>query len=162
MAQVASQLTAKIQQLLAQGLTSAGAQVVVQSGITLPDLAPAMVVSGNVSSDLAEKTTGSQYPLFRVSCERVSNTLREKFRTFSGQAQMVVEATVTQDRLEGIEDQLHGCVEAVTAVLDQSRGDWGGGSLYNGGYDVNFSAVRHGGKNFLQAARISVVVDVSR
>jgi|SRR5579884_1211070 len=162
MAQIASQLTARLQGLLAAGLASAGAQVSAQSGIGLPTLAPGQVVSGNVPSDLAEKTAGAQYPLFRVSCERVANTLREKFRTFSGQAQVVIEAMVSQDRLDGIEDQLHGCVEAVTAVLDQNRGDWGNGALYNGGYDVSFSAVKHGGKNFLQAARIVVVVDVSK
>ncbi|HZU28682.1 MAG TPA: hypothetical protein VFA04_24365 [Bryobacteraceae bacterium] len=148
--------------LLAANLGAAGAQVASGCGIAIPALSAGQVMGGNVAAELAEKSVGAHYPLFRVSCSKVANTLREKFRTFSGQAEVTVEALVTQDRLDGIEDQLHGCVEAVTAVLDANRGDWGGGALYNGGYEVTFGAVKHGGKNFLQSARIVIAVDVSK
>jgi hypothetical protein len=162
MALVASQVTGKVKTILAAGVGAAGAQVASGSGIAVPVLAAGQVISGNVAAELAEKTTGARYPLFRVSCGKLTNTLKEKFRTFSGHAEVTVEALVSQDRLEGIEDLLHGCVEAVTAVLDANRGDWGGGSLYNGGYEITFGPVKHGGKNFLQSAKIVLTVDVSK
>jgi hypothetical protein len=52
-------------------------------------------------------------------------------------------------------------VEAITGVLDANRGDWGNGVFYGGGYEVTFGASKHGGKNFLQAARVTFDVDVS-
>jgi len=162
MALVASVVAGKVAQLLAANLGAAAAEVQTQSGAPAPQLSAAQVVSGNAPPDLVEKATGAQYPQFRVSCERVTNSLREKFRTFSGQAQVVVETLVTQDRLEGIEDQLQACVESVTTVLDQNRGDWGEGALYNGGYDIAFGAVKYGGRNFLQSARVTITVDVSK
>lgn len=162
MALVASVVTGKVVQLLAANLAPAGAAVDQQEGISLPALSAAQVVTGNVPPEIVEKAIGAQYPQFRVSCERVTNSLREKYRTFSGQAQVVIETLVTQDRLEGIEDQLHACVESVTAVLDESRGDWGDGALYNGGYDISFGSVKYGGRNFLQGARVAITVDVSK
>lgn len=44
------------------------------------------LVIRNVAADLAEKTAGVVYPAFFVYCDKVSNSLREKFRTFSGTA----------------------------------------------------------------------------
>ena len=52
-------------------------------------------------------------------------------------------------------------VDAVTRVLDQRRGDWGGGMFYGGGYEAVFGAVKRGGKNYLQTARITLEVDAS-
>ena len=45
---------------------------------------------------------------------------------------MAIEVRVSQDRLEGIEEQLQMYVDAVTQVLDQNRGDWGEGMFYAG------------------------------
>jgi hypothetical protein len=45
--------------------------------------------------------------------------------------------------------------------LDQSRGDWGGGMLYSGGYEVNYGPVKLGGKHFLQITKIVFEVDIS-
>ena len=58
-----------------------------------------------------------------VYSNRVRNLLTEKFRNFSGKVQTVAEVRVSQDRIEGIEDQLRLYVDAVTQVLDaESRG----------------------------------------
>jgi hypothetical protein len=46
-------------------------------------------------------------------------------------------------------------------VLDSSRGTWGQGMYFTGGYEVNFDAVQHGGSNFVQAAKVSFEVDLS-
>ncbi len=119
------------------------------------------VVVQNVSHELAERSAGVQYPVFYVYCEKISNQLKEKFRRFSGQARMVVDVRVSQDRLEDLDRRLGLCVEAVTDVLDSHRGSWGEGMFYTGGYEASFAPVRHGGKNFVQSAKVTFEVDVS-
>ena len=36
----------------------------------------------------------------------------------------------------------------MTKALSASRGDWGDGMFYTGGYEVSFGRVKQGGKNF--------------
>lgn len=87
--------------------------------------------------------------------------MTEKFRTFSGKVRTVAEVRVSQDRIEGLEIMLRLYVDAVTQVLDSNRGSWGQGAFYTGGYEVAFDPVKHGGKNFLQVAKITFEVDLS-
>jgi hypothetical protein len=49
----------------------------------------------------------------------------------------------------------------VVAVLDANRGNWGEGMFFTGGYEVKFEPVQHGGRNFLQIARVVFEVDGS-
>lgn len=74
---------------------------------------------------------------------------------------MTAEVRVSQDRLEGVESQLQLYVDALTQVLDQGRGDLGDGVFYAGGYEVSYSPVKHGGRNFLQTAKVTFTVDIS-
>jgi hypothetical protein len=120
------------------------------------------IVALNASVEISEKTAHAHYPALLVYCDKFSNSLREKFRQCSGRAHMVVEVRHSQDRLEGIEANLQVYVDAVCALLDDSRGDWGPGTIYTGGYDVSYEAVARGGKNFLQRAKVGFDVEVSR
>jgi hypothetical protein len=124
-------------------------------------LPAAQILAQNVAPELAERSTASKYPLVYVYCTKIVNQLREKFRTFSGEAQMIVEARVSNDRLEEMEDLLQGYIDAITQVLDQSRGDWGDGVFYCGGYEVVFGGVKHGGRNFMQIAKVSLILEIS-
>ena len=74
---------------------------------------------------------------------------------------MVIEARVSQDRLEDIGPNTQMYVDAITAVLDCNRGDWGDGVYYGGGYEVAFGGVKQGGRNFLQIAKVSIVLEIS-
>lgn len=116
----------------------------------------------NASVDISERTAQMQYPALLVYCDKVSNTLKEKFRTFSGKAHTVVEIRHSQDVLEGIETNLETYVDAVCALLDDSRGDWGSGLFYAGGYEVSYEPVARGGSNFLQRAKVGFDVEVSK
>jgi len=120
------------------------------------------VVAQNASVDISEKTGHAHYPAVLVYCDKLSNTLKEKFRQFSGKAHMVVEVRHSQDQLTGIEANLSTYVDSVCALLDDSRGDWGGGAVYGGGYEVSYEAVARGGKNFLQRAKVGFDVEVSK
>jgi hypothetical protein len=103
-----------------------------------------------------------QYPAVNVYCEKIVNGLKEKFRTFSGDVLTTVELRYSQDRLDGLQDALENYADAIMQVLNANRGDWGSGMFYSGEYQVVFAAVKHGGKNFLQVAKISFEIGVSR
>ena len=96
------------------------------------------------------------------SIDKVINDQVEKFRTFSGRVQVAVEARVTQDRLRGLSDVLAELVDGVADVLSKNRGDWADGMFYGGKYDVAFGAIKHGGKNFLQMAKVTFDIGVSK
>jgi len=164
MAQTASIVAKKLVEVLTAqdtGLNAAVAQLAVNSGVALTPVPAAHIVSQNVAFDLAERSQAMKYPAVLVYADRVRNTLTEKFRTFSGKIRAVVEIRVSQDRLEGIEDQLRLYVDAVTQVLDSNRGSWGQGAFFAGAYEVAYDPVRHGGKNFLQIAKVTLDVDLS-
>jgi hypothetical protein len=119
------------------------------------------IVAMNASVEISEKTGYVHYPAVLVYCDKFSNTLKEKFRQFSGKAHVVVEIRYSQDVLIGMEMNSAVYVDAVCQLLDSSRGDWGSGYFYSGGYDVSYEPVGRGGKNFLQRAKVGFEVEVS-
>jgi hypothetical protein len=143
------------------GMSSAVAQIAEESGVELSAIPPAQVANQNVSFELSEKSQVVKYPVVHVYTDRVRNLLTEKFRTFSGKVRTVAEVRVSQDRIEGMEERLRLYVDAVTRVLDRHRGNWGEGAFFGGQYEVSIDAVKHGGKNFLQVARVVFEVDLS-
>ncbi|PWU04194.1 MAG: hypothetical protein C5B51_17235 [Terriglobia bacterium] len=138
------------------------------AALTAPDsslvvpLETAQIRSQNAGADLAERSHSTKYPCMNVYCEKLANTLTEKFRTFSGTLRVSVEVRHSQDKLDGLQDVLELYVDSVTQVLDASRGDWGSGMYYSGAYEVLLAAVKHGGRNFMQTAKISFDIGVSR
>jgi hypothetical protein len=163
MAQIGSLTTSKLLRILAasEGVPAAVAILAAQENVSLPGISPQQIVAQNVAPDLSERSTASKYPLVYIYCSKVVNQLREKFRTFSGDAQMVVETRVSQDRLDEMESHVQFYVDAITQVLDMKRGDWGDGVFYGGGYEVTFGGVKHGGRNFLQIAKVTILLEIS-
>lgn len=137
-----------------------GATALNEAGIPTPGVRA--IAALNASVDISEKTARMQYPALLVYCDKFSNTLKEKFRTFSGKAHTVIEIRHSQDILDGLETNLETYVDAVCAVLDASRGDWGSGLFYGGGYEVSYEPVARGGSNFLQRAKVGFDVEVSK
>jgi hypothetical protein len=131
-----------------------------EPGSQMPAFPPPEIVVGNIALDLWERALGGRFPQIVVYCVRVENLLVEKFRTFSGAAHLVIEVRNSQDRLEGLESRTHIYSEAVLEVLEDARGEWRTGVYYCGKYEVKFEPVRHGGKNFVQVAKIMVPVEV--
>jgi hypothetical protein len=163
MLQIANTTTYKLAGILASssGIAATMAALSTEQGVVLPVITPHQIIAQNVASELSERSASTKYPLIYVYCSKIANELREKFRTFSGDAQMVVEARVSQDRLEQMERNLHAYVDAIIDVLDRNRGDWGDGVFYGGGYEVTFSGVKQGGRNFIQIARVTFALEIS-
>jgi len=132
------------------------------NGQPLKPLNAEQVRAQNVAPDIDDKSNTMQYPAVNVYCDKIVNRLKEKFRTFSGDVQTTLELRYSQDRLDGLQDALENYADAIMQVLNANRGDWGSGMFYSGEYQVMFGAVKHGGKNFLQVAKISFEIGVSR
>jgi hypothetical protein len=165
MAQAGSVATRKLIELLTAPDTGVGpavANLASEWGVSLAPISPEHIINQNVAIALAERSQAVKYPVMHVYADRVRNLLTEKFRTFSGKVRTLVEIRVSQDRMEGIGIQLQLYVDAVTQVLDSNRGSWGEGAFFTGGYEVTFEPVQHGGKNFLQVAKVMVEVDLSK
>ena len=163
MATIGSVTTARVMQLItgASGLNSSLAALTQADQALAGPLDMAQVHAQNVAADLAERSSLVKYPVVNVYCEKVTNQLTEKFRTFSGTAQMAIEIRHSQDRLEGIQDGLQLYTDAATQVLAANRGDWGNGMFYAGGYEASFGPVKQGGKNFIQVAKVTFEIGVS-
>lgn len=163
MAQIGTKAVEKAASLLRApaGLQAGLAAVAQANKVVLPVVEATQIIAQNIPAEVIEKSAGTRYPAFHIYCEKLQNTLREKFRRFSGTASLNVDVRVTHDRLEGLEGNLQWHVDALTEVLDSNRGDWGQGLFYTGGYTVTYQPVKHGGKNFLQTAKVSFDVQVS-
>lgn len=163
MARVDRVATSQLANLL-RGEDGAGpisAQLIRQEQLQIAELSAASVLEQFVPADLAEKAAAARYPSVQVYCDRVSNKLTEKFRAFSGVAQLNVDIRVSHEHLDGLHQQLQLYVEAVTEVLQRKRGTWGMGVTYTGGYEIVFSPVKRGGKNYLQSALVKLEVHIS-
>src|SRR5438874_11218320 len=163
MANVSTRATTRLFQFLLTpaGLSENLAAVAELNGVNLTEIGSKQVYTQNVTQELLERALDVKYPAVLLYCEKISNDLREKFRTFSGKAQMAIEVRVSQDRIEGLEKLLEIYVDTVTRILDQNRGDWGNGMFYTGGYEAVFGEMKRGGRNFIQTGKIRFEVAVS-
>jgi hypothetical protein len=161
---IGSAATAKVvQRITGPSGVNAGLEALTQGHELFAGLVePSQVRAQNVAAQIAEQALGVKYPAVNVYCEKIVNDLRQKFQTFSGQVQMAIEVRQSQDRLEGMEDSLELYVDAAMQMLDESRGDWGDGMYYGGGYQVAFGPVKQGGKNFMQVAKVTFEIGVNR
>lgn len=123
---------------------------------------PHSITLGNSAPDLVERTARGRYPAIQVYCDKLTNSLREKFRTVSGTVHVTIEVRYSQERLEFMETGLQALADAVCTILDDTRGDWGSGNYYAGGYEASFGPVKAGGQGFLQVGKIGFEVQVSR
>ncbi len=144
------------------GVNSGLAALMAGSTAVAGPLDAAQVRSQNVAADVAERSTTVQYPAVNVYCEKIVNSLHEKFRTFSGNLEMAIELRHSQDRLDGLQDTLELYADALMQTLNKGRGDWGDGMFYCGAYEVSFGPVKKGGKNFIQVAKVTFEIGVSR
>lgn len=163
MAQAGSIASNKLSAMLKadSGLPARIGALAVAANLDLGSAINAEIISRNVAAELAEKHAGTKYPAVYVYCAKAENTLREKFRRFSGTAELHVEVRLSHDHMDDLEQMVQLYVEAVTDVLDRSRGHWTEGIFYTGGYEITYGPVKKGGRNFLQVAKVRLEVNLS-
>jgi hypothetical protein len=163
MARAGSVSTKRVAALLRapEGLADSIAVLSMVDEMNVAPIEPAQVTELNAPAEVVERQIGFRYPAVSVYCEKITNSQREKFRTFSGSAKVAIEIRVTHDQLGEVGQDLHLYVEAVTRVLDANRGDWGQGMFYAGGYEVAYNAIKPGGRTYIQTAKIGVTIDIN-
>ena len=163
-AKIGSAATAKVIRRITgpTGFNSHLAALTLTGAEAASPLAVAQVRSQNVAAEVAERADTVQYPAANVYCEKIVNSLEEKFRSFSGTVRMAVELWHSQDRLDGLQDALEVYTDAFTQVLHAGRGDWGDGMFHGGAYEVSFGPVKKGGRNYIQVAKVTFEIGVSR
>jgi hypothetical protein len=156
-------LTAQVVALLTSVTSGVNARIVSieADDTTLKEVGIRSIVTQNVSAEIAEISGQAEYPALLVYCDTVQNLMREKSRDFSGRINLVIEIRCTQETLKRIESNTEMYVDAVCALLSDSRGTWGDGASYSGAYQVDYEPVVFGGKNFLQRAKVNFAVDLS-
>jgi len=160
---IAESATSKIVQFLT-GPTGMNAAIYAMSQSTSASLQPLSArqfFANNVAPEICEKSEEVKYTAVYIYCDKLSNTLVEKFRRFSGQLQMAIEIRVSQDRLHGLEQNAQLYTESVAQTLNQIRGDWGQGLFYTGTYEVAFGPVKRGGRNFIKVTKVTFPVEAS-
>ena len=161
-AQIASSASALVvQRLTAANGSNANLAALTQGGRTLLPFDIAQIRTGNIAPELAEKSNTVRYPAANVYCEKLVNSQAEKFRSFSGTIQMAIDLRHSESRIEAVQADLETYADAVMGVLSANRGDWGNGMYYGGGYQVAFGPVKHGGRNYIQNAKITFEIGVS-
>ncbi len=131
-----------------------------EAGVDPPRLEAGQIQAVNAGVELVERQGPVRYPYVQVCCERVVNSMREKFRKFSGTARIGVEIRCSGERVGGVEEESRLLADALTEVLENNRGDWGDGFSYGGGYELTHHAARAGGRNVVQVARVVFELDV--
>src|SRR5579863_862759 len=107
MLSIAGSATSKLQELLTSstGLNASLAALAQSENTTLLPVSATNVFTDNVSSDIAEKSVEPKYPAIYIYCDKMTNALTEKFRSFSGTIKMIIDVRVSQDRLYGIDQK---------------------------------------------------------
>lgn len=124
------------------------------------DVPEAIVAAGHYALNAADRAIGAKYPLIYIYCERIANTLTQKFQRFSGTIDLIIELRHSNDRLENVQAESQYYLDAILAVLNNSRGEWAEGYYFGGAYEVRFEPAKPGGLHFVQASKVKVSVAV--
>jgi len=144
--------------LLASGNTAL-AGIAARDGSYWKPFEEKSVVAHNIGPDLADQNRATVYPAVYLYAARMENLPRQKFSGFSGPIRLVADLRCTGERYDALEREVTTYVEAVTTALTASQGSWGEGLMYSGAYAVKFEAVKLGGRNFIQSAKIEVEIE---
>src|SRR5579862_9222076 len=114
MAGLGGTLTATVVSMLASATSGVNVRVgaIEKSDSSLDAAGIRTIAPLNASVEIGEKAGYVQYPALLVYCDKLSNTLKEKFREFSGRAHVVVEVRQAQDTLDGIESRVQVYADA--------------------------------------------------
>ena len=145
----------------ADGLPAEYALLALRTGVEWTGREALTIEKLHIAPELLEKGAGVRYPAVYVYCDRVVNSMGEKFRSFSGTADLHVEVRVSHDHAAELTNTLELYMEALTNLLERKRGQWTSQAYYAGGYEAQFGAVKKGGRNYIQSARVKLQVHIS-
>ena len=138
------------------------AAIAVSCNVSVPLITAAQVVLSSATPDIGDSNIQLQYPRVCIYSGGVKNAQIEKFRSLSGTLAITAEIWASGNLVTNTDQWIHFYVEAATNILRQNIGDWGDGIFFSGLYDVQFQAPRAGGLGFVQSAKVTCNLNVSR
>ena len=128
----------------------------------VPVITSSEVVLSSISPDLGDKDVQLTYPRVALYSSGLKNTQAEKFRSLSGSVAVVAEIWSSANMVTQSDQWIHFYVEAVTQILRKNIGDWGDGMFFSGAYEIQFQQPKAGGFGFVQSAKVTCNLNVSR
>lgn len=132
------------------------------SNLTLPDIISSRVVLSSVSVEVADKDYQLTYPRISLYSTSIKNTQIEKFRSLSGTVSVTAEIWASANLLDEADYWIHFYVEGMTEILRQNIGDLGDGMFFSGAYEVHFQQPKVGGFGWVESAKVTCDLNVSR
>ncbi len=130
--------------------------------VTLPLINSAQVLLSSASAEMGDNNVQFAYPRVCLYSGGVKNSQTERFRSLSGTIAVTAEIWASGNLVTDIDTWIHFYVEAMTGILRQKIGDWGDGIFFSGMYDVQFQSPKAGGLGFVQSAKVTCNLNVSR
>lgn len=124
------------------------------SGTTIPTIDSAHIFLSSAPSDVGDTDSRLGYPRVCLYSSGFKNSQLEKFCSLSGVLSATADIWSSANLIDETDRWIHYYVEAVTAVLRRSSGDWGDGIFFPGVYDVQFHPPKSGGIGFVQLAKL--------
>ncbi len=154
----------KVSELLTAGNALEGQISAIADGsnTSVPNIAANQVVLSSATPDMGDKSLQFTYPRICLYSTGLKNTHTEKFRSLSGTISVIADVWASGNLLQDTDTWIHFYVEAVTNILRQHIGDWGDGLFFSGTYDVQFQPPKAGGFGFVESAKVTCNVNVSR
>ncbi len=144
--------------LLPQTITEMGTA----NGIPIPVILPTQVVVSSAPPQMGDMDLQLTYPRLCLYTASLKNSHTEKFRSLSGSMILVADIWTSANLLTQVDEWSHFYVEAVTDILRDNTGDWGNGVFFDGTYDLQFQLPGSGGLGFVQNAKVTCSLHVSR
>ncbi len=130
--------------------------------VIVPIITDAQVVLSSATPDIGDKNIQLTYPRICLYSLGVKNAQIEKFRSLSGTVSVVGEVWASANLVNDADEWIHFYVEAMTNILRENIGDWGDGMFFSGIYDVQFQAPKSGGIGYVESAKVTCNLNVSR
>jgi hypothetical protein len=130
--------------------------------VNVPVIPSAQVTLSSASPDTADLKLQLTYPRICLYSSGLKNTQAEKFRSFSGSVSVTAEIWASGNLASDTDQWIHFYVEGVTQILNQNIGDWGDGLFFSGAYDVQLQAPKAGGFGYVESAKVTCSLNVSR
>lgn len=120
------------------------------------------VLRTQVPPALLEKSQATLFPFCQVYCRQTHNKLNDKFSEVSGNAEVVIQCTVTGDAFESLAVSMSAAVKCITDIVAEKRGALMPGAYMNGAWTVAAEAVQSGGRKFIQSCKVVVGIDIKK
>jgi hypothetical protein len=131
------------------------------AGVVLASLDPTQIIGSFMKAEIGDLDLELTYPRVCIYASQVTNSQREKFRSFSGVIAVEADVWSSASLEQQTEMALHFYVEGISALLRANIGDWGDGFRYSGVYGVYMQTPKPGGEGFVQSARVTCNLEAS-